>query len=264
MDQQDKTSGTSKHGFNRRGFLGAAGAAAAFASSTTWTSRSYGKIVGANERIRHALIGPGMGIGLAHITALAALQDKDNLEPVAVADCWKRRAAAAANILANGPQGNPSKYEVKPYTDYRKILDTKDLNYVTIGTPEHWHSRMTMEAMDAGLAVYCEKPMTHSIPEGIAVWKKQQATGRPLQVGVQGMSDDSYESAAKAIEDGVLGQVVQAQIEYVRRYGAQGPWRNPDLVEKNETKPADLNWSNWLGHAPKIDWNPHHYFEWRN
>src|SRR5690606_19926518 len=108
-----------------------------------------------------------------------------------------------------------------------------------------------------------EKPMTHSIPQAQAVMKKQKETGRALQVGVQAMSDDSYASAAKAIADGVIGQVVQAQIEYVRRYDRQGPWRVPGL-DSNMPKPEDLNWEDWLGGAPKIDWNPHHYFEWRN
>jgi hypothetical protein len=61
----------------------------------------------------------------------------------------------------------------------------------------------------------------------------------------------------------VIGRVVQAQIEYVRRYGEQGPWRQPGLKD-SEPKPADLDWNAWLGDAPKTEWNPHHYFEWRN
>src|SRR4029079_14308604 len=110
-----------------------------------------------------------------------------------------------------------------------KVLDIKEIDYVTIATPEHWHSDMTIAALDAGKAVYCEKPMTHTIPQAQAVIKKQKETGLPVQVGVQAMSDDSYSSAAKAIADGVLGQVVQAQIEYVRRYDKQGPMREPSV-----------------------------------
>jgi predicted dehydrogenase len=116
--------------------------------------------------------------------------------------------------------------------------------------------------MDAGKAVYCEKPLTHSIPQAQAVIKKQKETGLPLQVGVQSMSDDSYRSAAEAIDAGVLGQVVQAQIEYVRRYDKQGPFREPGVTD-DMPKPADLDWDAWLGEAPKVAWNPHHYHEWR-
>ncbi len=143
------------------------------------------------------------------------------------------------------------------------MLDIKEIDYVTIATPEHWHSKMTVDAMDAGKDVYCEKPMTHDIPQAQEVIKKQKETGRAIQVGVQGMSDDSYSSAAQAIEEGLIGQVVQAQIEYVRRYDTQGPWRSRPSVE-GTPQPADLDWEAWLGNAPKTDWNPHHYFEWRN
>ena len=121
---------------------------------------------------------------------------------------------------------------------------------MTIASPEHWHAQMTLDALDAGKAVYCEKPLTHTIPEALAVMKKQQTTKLPLQVGVQGMSDDSYISAQKAIKDGVLGRVVQAQIEYVRRYGEQGPFCVPDLKD-DMPKPADLDWDAWLGSAPQ-------------
>ncbi|MBI5758854.1 MAG: Gfo/Idh/MocA family oxidoreductase [Planctomycetales bacterium] len=233
---------------NRRSFLAASGAAAA---SVTFTAKSYAAIVGANDRIKIGFIGVG-GMGSGHVGACKSLKEKDNLEFLGVADCWKTRADQAAATLGT-----------KAFTDYRAVLDIKEIDYVTIATPEHWHSKMTTDAMDAGKAVYCEKPMTHSIPQAQAVMKKQRETKRPLQVGVQAMSDDSYASAAKAIANGVLGQVVQAQIEYVRRYDKQGPWRNPETTD-DTPKPADLNWDAWLGHAPKIAWNPHHYFEWRN
>jgi len=234
---------------SRRSFLKTTGAAA---TAVAWTARSYGQIVGANDRIRIGFIGVG-GMGSGHTRAIKDLKESNNLEPVAVADCWKKRADEGAERV-----GAPQAFD-----DYRRVLDIKEIDYVTIATPEHWHSHMTIDAMDAGKAVYCEKPMTHSIPEAQAVMRKQKETGRPLQVGVQAMSDDSYRTAAEAIASGELGQVVQAQIEYVRRYDQQGPWRQPDLDEKM-AKPDDLNWEAWLGHAPSIPWNPHHYFEWRN
>ncbi|HUY89376.1 MAG TPA: Gfo/Idh/MocA family oxidoreductase [Pirellulales bacterium] len=233
---------------SRRHFLAAGGAAAAVAM----TAKSYARVIGANDRIRIGFIGVG-GMGNGHLDAINRLKEPDNVEAVAVADCWLARAEAGAKKV-EAPHH---------FSDYRKLLDLKEIDYVTIATPEHWHATMTLDAMDAGKAVYCEKPMTHVIPEALAVVKKQKETGLALQVGVQGMSDDSYSSAAKAIEEGVLGQVVQAQIEYVRRYDKQGPWRLPDVTD-DQPKPADLDWSAWLGKAPKIDWNPHHYFEWRN
>lgn len=239
----------SKSDVSRRSFIASASAAAAAAQ---WTAKSYGQIVGANERIRIGFIGAG-GMGGNHLGAVHKLTEPNNLQPVAVADCWKTRAEEGAKRVGAD----------QSFQDYRKLLEIKDIDYVTVATPEHWHCDMILDAMDAGKAVYTEKPMTHTIPEALKVVNKQKETGLPLQVGVQAMSDDSYRTAAEAIKDGVLGQVVQAQIEYVRRYGEQGPWRVPNL-DSNAAKPADLDWNAWLGHAPKRDWNPHHYHEWRN
>jgi predicted dehydrogenase len=234
---------------SRRTFLGATGAVAA---TTAMSAASYARVIGANDRIRVGFIGAG-GMGTAHLAAISKIKGPNNLEPVAVADCWKTRAEQGAQRVG----------AAQSLTDYRQLLDIADIDYVTIATPEHWHSRMTVDALDAGKAVYCEKPMTHSIPQAQAVLKKQAETKLPVQVGVQSMSDDSYSSAATAIREGVLGQVVQAQIEYVRRYNDQGPWRDPKISD-DTPQPADLNWSDWLGEAPEVPWNPHHYFEWRN
>lgn len=232
---------------SRRTFIATSAAASALALS----AKSYARVIGANDRIGIGIIGPG-GMGTNHVNACKALKDSDNLAFYGVADCWKTRAEQGAGVL-----------ECDAVTDYRKLLDKKEIDYVTIATPEHQHATMTIAAMDAGKAVYCEKPMTHKIDEALAVVKKAKETGLALQVGVQGMSDDSYVTAAKAIADGVIGQVFQAQIEYVRWYDKQGPWREPKEVAPHATKPADLDWNAWLGDAPKVAWDPHQYFEWR-
>ena len=220
--------------------------------SATWTAKSYAKIVGANDRIRVGLIGAG-GMGIGHARCIKELQATNNLELVNVVDCWRTRAEHAAEIVGAS----------SIYTDYRRSLD-EHIDYVTIATPEHWHQAMTCDALDAGKAVYCEKPMAHSVEEGLAVLHRQQQTGLPVQIGVQSSSDDIYRRAGTAIRNGVLGKVVQAQTEYVRRHDTQGPWRQPEAVAKHRTKPIDLDWKAWQGSAPRQEWNPHHYFEWRN
>jgi predicted dehydrogenase len=232
---------------SRRGFL-ASGALAT--SAVALSAKSYGGVLGANDRIGIGFIGAG-GMGTNHLNACKDLKAADNLKFLGVADCWKTRAEQGAALL-----------QTESTVDYRKLLDNKDIDYVTIATPEHRHAQITLDALDAGKAVYCEKPLTHTIEEAHAVVKKQKETGRPLQVGVQSTSDACYASAAKAIAAGVIGQVVQAQIEYVRRYNAEGPWRNPTL-NPQMPKPADLDWAAWLGSASQVPWNPHHYFEWR-
>jgi predicted dehydrogenase len=250
--QQPASQQQPSQGLKRRTFLAAAGGVAA-ASAAQLSAKSYARVVGSNDRLGVGLIGGGV-IGKAHMGVINNLKEKNNLHPVCVADCWKTRAEEGkATIGADHAE-----------TDYRKLLEHKDIDYVVVATPEHWHWTMTIDAMEAGKAVYCEKPLTHTIPEAQAVVKKQKETKRPVQVGVQAMSDDSYISAGKAIADGMIGRVLQAQIEYVRRYAkGAGPWREPDLVAQHATKPADLDWDAWLGTAKKIEWNPNHYFEWR-
>jgi predicted dehydrogenase len=232
---------------SRRRFL-ATGAIAGAAAVTT--ARSYARIIGANDRIGVGFIGAG-GMGTLHLNACRELKDSGNLTFLGVADCWKTRANKGSAIL-----------ETDAFADYRELLDNKNVDYVTIATPEHRHAQVTLDSLDAGKAVYCEKPLTHTIEEAQLVLKKQSETGRPLQVGVQSMSDSCYTSAAKAIAGGVIGQVVQAQIEYVRRYGKEGLFREPGL-DRKMPKPADLDWNAWLGRAPQIRWSSPHYFEWR-
>ena len=140
-----------KNTLSRREFINASGAAL---TAVGWAASSYARILGANDRIGVAFIGAG-GMGTNHLHAIRDLRAKNNLAPVAVADCWKRRANAGAAVV-----GAPQAFD-----DYRKVLDLPEVDYVTIATPEHWHAQMTMDAMDAGKAVYCEKPMTHTIPK---------------------------------------------------------------------------------------------------
>lgn len=232
---------------SRRGFLANG---ALVASAMALPAKSYARVLGANDRIGIAVVGAGIQGG-AHLVTCKDLKDSNNLAFHGVADCWKTRAEQGAAMVGTDA-----------VVDYRRLLDRKDVDYVVIAVPEHRHLPMVLEAMDAGKAVYCEKPLTHTIEEAQTVAKKQTETGCPVQVGVQSTSDACYASAAKAIADGVIGQVVQAQIEYVHPQNKLGLFRevglNPDMP-----KPDDLDWSAWLGDAPNVPWNPRHYYEWR-
>lgn len=239
---------TAANNWTRRHFL-AAGAATAAALPAA----SYARVIGANDRIRFGIIGAG-GMADYHVSNMLDIIEPNNLQPVIVADCWTKRAEKMAGRLGG----------IDASQDYRSVLDRDEIDYVLIATPEHRHAEITIDALDAGKNVYCEKPLTHTIPECQRVLAKLKETDLALQVGVQGMSDDSYASAAEAIREDELGQVVQAQIEYVRRYGKQGPWRTVPATDPNMPQPEGLDWQAWLGDAQPTDWNPNHYFEWRN
>ncbi len=230
----------------RRSFVAAA--AAASAGARTLTAKSAARVIGANERLHVGVIGAG-GNANGHMRALKTLAADDNVEINAVCDLYDKRREAAAEFTGG-----------KPYRDYRRLLEDPALDYVTISVPDHWHARITLDAADRGLHIYCEKPLTYSIEEGLKVVRKIKQTGVVLQCGIQGMSDDSYESAARCIREGKIGQVVMAQIDYSRNH-LEDMWaRKPDP----DCRPGvNLDWNTFLGKAKKRPWNPDRFFAWR-
>lgn len=187
-----------------------------------------------------------------HMEALVQMRAGDNLELVSVCDIWDKRLEAGAKLTG-----------AKPVKDYRHVLDNRDIDYVLIAVPEHWHFKMAMDALDAGKHVYVEKPMTHTIEQAQKLVAKVQSTGKKLQVGVQGMSDESYAVAYDHIKAGELGSVVLAQIDYSRNYKGDF-WAGDDYPIDPDAKPGvNLDWNAWLGPAPKREWDPERYFRWR-
>jgi len=224
---------------SRREFAGAA----AFL-----TAGAYSRILGANERLRVGVIGAG-GMATAHMRTLLEMKDSDNVEIVAVCDIYDKRRDAAAK-LTNG----------KAYKDYRALLDSKDVDYVTIAVPEHWHFQMTMDALARPKHVYCEKPMTKTVEQSKRVIARVKQAGVKMQVGVQGMSDDSYEKAHEYIQQGVLGNIVIAQIDYSRNHVGDFFTNPPDP----DVRPGEnLDWNAFLGPAPKRPYDADRFLSWR-
>ena len=224
---------------------------AAYGAASLVTARGYSAIQGANDRLRIGVIGAG-GMATSHMKTLVKMTQTDNMEIVNVCDIYSKRLEAAASLTGG-----------KPVKDYRQLLDNKDVDYVLIAVPEHWHFQMALHALDAGKHVYVEKPMTHTIEQSQKLVRKVQVSGKKLQVGVQGMSDESYAVANEHIKAGELGSIVMAQIDYSRNY--QGDfWAGSDYPIDPDAKPGvNLDWAAWLGPAPKRAWDPERYFRWR-
>jgi len=224
---------------SRRQFVGAAGFV---------TAAAYSRILGANERMRIGVIGAG-GMATGHMNALNGMKDSDNVEIIAVADIYDKRRDEAAKLTGG-----------KPYKQYRELLNNKDVDYVLIATPEHWHYQMIVDSLAAGKHIYCEKPMTKSIEQSKKVVARVKQSGLKMQVGVQGMSDDSYEKAHEYIKQGVLGNVVIAQIDYSRNY-KDDFWTAP--FDEGVRPGENLDWNAFLGPAPKRPYDPDRFFAWR-
>ena len=220
------------------------------AASVVIAAASRNRVLGANNRLRIGIIGCGGLAQGAHIPSLMRMKDSDNVEIVAVSDVYQKRLDQAATTTG-----------AKPIKDYRALLDQKDIDYVAIVTPEHWHAKMTLDAADAGKHIYCEKPMTWSIEEAKKVVKKIQQTKLKMQVGVQGLSDDSYETAQRLIKGGAIGRPIQAQIDYSRNH-KRDFWVS-DEPDKDVKPGVNLDWNAFLGPAPKRPFDLDRFLHWR-
>ncbi|MGH9407169.1 MAG: Gfo/Idh/MocA family protein [Terriglobia bacterium] len=154
--------------------------------------------------------------------------------------------------------------EVQPNTpvtrDYREVLGRKDIEAVLIATSDHWHARIAMEAMRAGKHVYCEKPMTHTIPEAFEMVKTSRGTGRLVQVGSQSLSMQSTHQGKKWLDSGEIGTVFAIQCE-IYRPDPVGAWMYPIPPDAS---PKTIDWERYLGDAPKRPFDAERFFRFRN
>lgn len=241
----------SKKNVDRRGFLkGSAAGAAALSLSAA----AYSEIRGANDTIRVGFLGVG-GRCQQHLDVVVDELQKENkgVKAVAVCDVWDGDPKLG---MKNGkPQGRglyPSakRCGIEPSDkdhctkDYRRVLDLKDVDVVAIATPDHWHAKMAIDAMNAGKDVYCEKPMTKTIEEAQAIVDTWNKTNRVMTVGVQWMADPLIRNVNDMIRNGEIGHVCQGQTSYYRN-SLVGQWRYYPLTR--EMTPKTIDWDMWLG-----------------
>jgi predicted dehydrogenase len=228
---------------SRREFIlkaGAAGLAAPLAAQQQ-APRS------ANDRIQIALIGAG---GMGTEDALASLSHP-GVELVAAADVYEGRLTRAKERWGN---------EIFTSRDYREVLARPEVDAVIIGTPDHWHAQMAVDAMNAGKDVYVEKPMVQKVDDGKRVIEAQKKTGRVLQVGSQRVSSIVYQKAKELLKAGAIGKVNLIEAWWDRN-SALGAWQYSIPLDAT---PQTVDWDRFLGSAPKRPFEPIRLFRWRN
>jgi predicted dehydrogenase len=222
------------HHTSRREFLQASvvagGVLFPWVSTATKTMADDAKSPNARPRVGCIGVG-GMGRGDAHAA-------KRYGDIVAICDVDSQHAERANKEIAGG--------KAQLYEDYRKLLDRKDIDVVTVSTPDHWHTKITVDAMRSGKDVYCQKPLTLTIDEGKLLGKVTKETGRVLQVGTQQRSEDNnmFLKAVAMVQAGRIGKVKRVTC-------AIGGGPQSEAFPKIKP-PANLNWDMWLGQAPVL------------
>jgi predicted dehydrogenase len=208
-------------------------------------------IVGANDRLVVGFVGVG-GQGFnSHVMTVKNYGAEHNVVGGAVCDVWSKRTERARAELELS--------ESDAYTDYRRLLERDDLDAVFIGTVDHWHTRVAVEAMESGKHVYCEKPMTRYLGEAFEIHDAVARTGKVFQIGSQYCTEGKWHRAAQLIRDGRIGPPVLGQNSYCRNE-PNGEWNyeiDPDLG------PDSMDWSWWLGPVSDRPFSADEYHRWR-
>jgi len=235
---------------SRREFLKAAAAgtvAASVSPALVHVLEAQDRVSGSAQPVRLALIGAGgQGMGDTR-TALRV----PGVQLTAVADIYDGRLARAKELW-----GTP----IFTTRDHREVLARPDVDAVIIATPDHWHSRIAIDAMQAGKDVYVEKPMVQKIDEGLGVVAAARQTGRILQVGSQRVSSIVYAKARELYRSGAIGELNLVEA-WINRNSAIGAWQYTIPLDAS---PQTIDWDRFLGSAPKRPFEPVRLFRWRN
>ncbi len=204
------------------------------------------KAVAASDRVRFGIIGVGMqGSGL-----LTNAVQLPGVECVAAADLYDGRHTLAKEIA--GPN-------VTTTRRYQELLANKDIDCIIAAVPDHWHKQVVVDAVNAGKDIYCEKPMSHTAAEGVAMVEAAKKTGKIVQIGSQRVSSVICTKAKEMLAQGMIGKLnlVEASLG---RNDPTGAWEYPPPPDLS---PATLDWDTWQGTVPKRAFDGKIFARWR-
>jgi predicted dehydrogenase len=203
--------------------------------------------VSAIDKVRIGLIGCGI---IGHYDTDTALK-VEGIELVAVCDLYTGRLERAKEKWGNA---------IFTTRDYRELLAKKDIDAVLICTPDHWHQKIAIDAMNAGKHVYCEKPMVQKIEEGYALIETQKRAKKVFQVGSQRASSVAIHEAKKVLDSGIIGELTYVEA-FCDRTDSKGAWQ---YSIPTDASPQTIDFDAFLGKAPKVPFDATRFFRWRN
>ena len=232
---------------SRRAFLGQTLVGATAAGALVPASLAAERALGANDRIRIGIIGAGAR-GQEDLKTAIALP---NVECVVMADVYTRRHDEVRQFVP----------KVEAYTDYRKLLDRKDIDAVIVATPLHLHAPHFLATLAAGKDLYSEKTMTWSIPEAVKCRDAARQSDRIVQIGLQYESSGSLIDTKRWIDSGWLGKVTQVESWMSRNTPhGKGQWVRPVPEDCN---PEHVDWALFLENRPKSEFDGNKFINWR-
>ena len=241
-----------KSTYSRRKFLGisaAAAGASVTAKSILLTAEpllASPRPVPASDRLRFGMIGIGMqGSGL--LTESITLP---GVECAAACDLYDGRHTLAKEIV---------RPDLPVTRRYQELLADKNIDCIVAAVPDHWHKQIVVDAVSAGKDIYCEKPMSHSAADGVAMVEAAKRTGRIVQIGSQRVSSLVCKKAKEMVAEGMLGDLMMVE-GWLGRNDPTGAWEYPPPTDLS---PQTLDWDTWQGNVPKRPFDPYIFARWR-
>jgi len=207
----------------------------------------YSKKISSNDKVRLAVI----GFGIQGHGDLATALKVPGVELAGVCDLYTGRLQNAKEMYGD---------QIFTTRNYQEVLDRSDVDAIILATSDHWHARITKEALKKGKAIYCEKPMVHKISEGLGVVDAHKASGKVMQVGSQRVSSIGYAKARELYQSGEIGKLNMVNAVYDRQ-SAIGAW---EYTMPNDASPETVDWNKYIEAMNKIPFDPKKFFWWRN
>lgn len=223
-------------------------------AATGFSAKSYGKIIGANDRVRVGCVGFSDRHRASHVGPFKAMQKEMNFEMVALSDLWNRRRDEGKAFL-DKQLGS----DVKVFRNNDELYASKMVDAVFISTADFQHALHTIEAVKAGCDTYTEKPLAETMEDNRAVLKAVKASGKIVQIGSQRRSGENYFAAEDFIKSGKFGPIVM--VELMWNVNQPGRWRRPELTK--DLKESDVDWKRYLMNRPMVPFDPRKYLEYR-
>ena len=238
---------TSRRNFIKRSALVSLGAAA-------FSAQSYARIMGANDRVRVGVAGFSDRFRNSLLPCFGYHYKELNFDMVAVSDLWKKRREEGQQVLKE-----KFGHEIHPYANNDEMFSTKNVDAVFISTPDFAHARHTVDAVNAGLDSYTEKPFAETMEDNRAAFQAVKQSGKIVQIGSQRRSEANYQAAAQFIQSGKFGNITMVELTW--NVNQPGRWRRAKLV--TQLKEEDTDWKRFLLNRPFEPFDARKYLEFR-